>query len=303
MASFRAPLFKGMKTAVRPRIALATYEHAPQLAPDDQLLVPAFARIGIDAEPAVWSNDDVIWETFDGVLVRSCWDYHLRAGAFHAWLERLDASRLPVWNSVALLQWNAHKRYLLDLEQRGVAIVPTAVVAQGDVPGVRHVIEESGWTRVVIKPAVSASGFETHVIDPANDPAAWPIVERVAATGDVLVQPFAEEIPRDGEYSLMFIDGGFSHGAIKRAAAHEFRVQTEHGGSVDLIEISDDLIEQGANVLAALPETPVYARVDGIVRDGRLLLMELELIEPNLFLELQPGADTRLAEAVARRLD
>jgi glutathione synthase/RimK-type ligase-like ATP-grasp enzyme len=101
----------------------------------------------------------------------------------------------------------------------------------------------------------------------------------------------------------MFSDGGFSHGAIKRAAAHEFRVQTEHGGSVDLIEISDDLIEQGANVLAALPETPVYARVDGIVRDGRLLLMELELIEPNLFLELQPGADTRLAEAVARRLD
>src|SRR5690348_12778064 len=104
---------------MRPRIALATYERAPSLAPDDQLLIPALGAAGIDAEAAVWSDAAVVWETFDGVVIRSCWDYHLRYGQFREWLERLDASRLPLWNPLSLVVWNSHKRYLLDLAQRG----------------------------------------------------------------------------------------------------------------------------------------------------------------------------------------
>ena len=105
---------------MRPRIALATYANAPSLAPDDRLLLPALAAAGIDGEAVVWSDDDVIWETFDGVIIRSCWDYHLRHAQFRGWLERLDASRLPVWNSVPLVDWNAHKSYLIDLSSGAV---------------------------------------------------------------------------------------------------------------------------------------------------------------------------------------
>jgi glutathione synthase/RimK-type ligase-like ATP-grasp enzyme len=287
---------------VKPRIALATYEAAPSLAPDDQLLVPALARAGVDAEPAVWSDDAVIWETFDGVVIRSCWDYHRRVAEFVSWLERLDASRLPVWNPVPLVQWNANKRYLLDLEARGVGALATRIVPRGAVHEIDAAFAEAGTSRVVIKPAVSASGYETHAFSTPLSVDDREIVERIVNAGDVLVQPFAEEIPRDGELSFTFIDGSFSHAAIKRATGDEFRVQTEHGGSVAPIAGDPRLIEQAARALTVLPEIPLYARVDGIDRGGAFLLMELELIEPNLFLGLGAGAADRFATALARRL-
>ncbi len=287
---------------MKPRIALATYEAAPSLAPDDRLLIPALARAGIDAEAAVWSDDGVIWETFDGVVIRSCWDYHRRAEEFSAWLERLDASRLPVWNSIGLVQWNANKRYLIDLETRGIPALATRIVPRGAVHAIDAAFAEAGTSRIVIKPAVSASGYETHALALPLSTDDRAIVERVVNAGDTLVQPFAEEIPRDGELSFIFIDGAFSHAAIKRASGGDFRVQTEHGGSVAPITGDPRLIEQAARVLAALPEVPLYARVDGIDRDGTFLLMELELIEPNLFLELSDGAADRFATALAARL-
>jgi len=120
--------------------------------------------------------------------------------------------------------------------------------------------------------------------------------------GEMLVQPFADEVPRHGEYSFTFIDGAFSHATIKRPSRGEFRVQTEHGGSVDPIDVNESLVSQARQVIGALPETPLYARVDGIVRGGAFLLMELELIEPNLFLDYQSGATDRLARAIAARL-
>lgn len=285
---------------MRPRIAIATYANAPSLAPDDQLLLPALSAAGIDAEPAVWSDESVIWETFDGVVIRSCWDYHLRLDEFHAWLDRLDASRLPVWNAPSLVTWNSSKRYLADLAARGVPTIETRMVARGDVAGLLEAV--GSWERFVVKPAVSASGFETHALRRPLTDADRATLERVAALGDVLVQPFVAEVPRDGELSFVFIDGTLSHAAIKRASGDEFRVQVEHGGSVAPVDADPAIAAQATDVLAALPETPLYARVDGVAIDGRFLLMELELIEPNLFFDLRPEAPTWFAEALARRL-
>jgi glutathione synthase/RimK-type ligase-like ATP-grasp enzyme len=258
---------------------------------------------GAAAEAAVWSDDDVIWETFDAVIVRSCWDYHLRITEFRAWLERLDASRIPTWNSPDLMLWNSDKRYLLDLAARGVATIPTTIVPrEATLDAIVSLVADAAWTRVVLKPAISASGFETHAIDVPFDQPARETVARVVARGAALIQPFAAEIPRDGELSLVFIDAGFSHAAIKRAAAGDFRVQTEHGGRVDSIEPNASIVEQASRALAALPEIPLYARVDGIVRDGAFLLMELELIEPNLFLSHASGAAARFASAILHRV-
>jgi glutathione synthase/RimK-type ligase-like ATP-grasp enzyme len=283
----------------RLRVALATYEQAPGLAPDDRTLVPALDRLGIDAVATVWSRDRE-WHRFDGVVIRSCWDYHHRAGEFLSWIDGLAAANVPTWNSRALVRWNADKRYLLALAERGVATVPTVVASTMD-----EVISGAagrGWTRFVVKPAVSASGHETHALTLPLDEAAILSVSRAVALGDVLVQPFVDEVERDGEYSFSFIEGELSHAAIKRAAAGDFRVQTEYGGTVSRVDAPFDLAGQAASALAALPETPLYARVDGVARNGRLLLTELELIEPNLFLQHAPGASNRLAGAIARRL-
>lgn len=284
------------------RVVLATYEGAPELAPDDRALVPALASIGIEATPAVWSDPSVDWSAFDAVIVRSCWDYHLRLDEFRSWLAQLEEADVATLNSPSLIRWNADKRYLLDLARRGVATIPTMVVSGKTANDVARVAAAEGWSRVVIKPAVSASGYETYALDAPFDPGASAIAGRVASLGDTLVQPFAPEVPRDGEYSFTFLDGEFSHASIKRAAPTEFRVQTEHGGSVDAIEAPLALVTQAAAVLRALPEVPLYARVDGIARESAFLLMELELIEPNLFLELSAGADQRFARAIERRL-
>jgi len=285
----------------RPRLALATSEKAPNLAPDDQRLIPALDRAGTHAEPAVWSGDTA-WESFDGVVIRSCWDYHRRSPEFHAWLDRLEAGGVALWNAPPLVRWNADKRYLVDLAARGVATIPTVVVPRGRGRDAGAVAAAEGWTRLVVKPAVSASAYETHVLRAPLDEAALEVIARLTSAGDILVQPFIDEVAVNGEYSFTFLDGVLSHVTIKRAAAGEFRVQTEYGGSVSVAHPPAAIAEQAERAMAALHETPVYARVDGVARDGAFLLMELELIEPNLFLGYSPGAHDRMASAIARRL-
>jgi glutathione synthase/RimK-type ligase-like ATP-grasp enzyme len=285
------------------RVALATYGRAPALAPDDQLLVPALDALDVLAEPVVWSSH-AMWTAFDAVVIRSCWDYHLHSDAFRAWLDRLESAGVPVLNPASLIRWNSDKRYLNDLAERGVATIETSIVRRGRASEVEAVVAEKDWTRFVIKPAVSASGFETYAIDAPLDEHSRATIARVASNGDVLVQPFAEEIPRDGELSIVFLDGEFSHAALKRAATAtgEFRVQTEHGGSVERMAVADHLVAGAARSLSVLPVMPLYARVDGIVRDDQFILMELELIEPNLFLDLEPTAPARMARGIVRRL-
>lgn len=284
------------------RVALATYEQAPDLGPDDQLLIPALEACGLVPVPSVWSDPHVQWDSFDAVVIRSCWDYHLRAQEFAAWLARLEPARMPVFNSPAIIRWNADKRYLLDLARHGVATIPTMIVEGGGADAIIQLAAAEAWTRFVVKPAISASGYETYAFNTPIDDRAIGSLRRAASVGDVLVQPFADEVTRDGEYSFIFIDGGFSHATIKRAAAGEFRVQAEHGGRADAIEATDSLVSQAARVLSVLPEIPLYARVDGIARGDAFLLMELELIEPNLYFEYRDGAALRMARAIAARL-
>lgn len=284
------------------RIALATYDRAPGLAPDDRLLIPALERLGIGAEPAIWSDGSIHWRGFDAVIIRSCWDYHVRFAQFEAWLDALQADSVPLWNPASIVRWNADKRYLLDLAGRGVATIPTMIAMRGHADAVESLAAAEGWTRFVIKPAISASGYETFALRMPLDDASRAVITRVAGLGTVLVQPFADEIARSGELSFTFFDGAFSHATIKRARPGEFRVQTEHGGTVESIGVESALIEQAAAVVGSLDERPLYARVDGITRGDAFLLMELELIEPNVFMSYSENAAERFARAIAQRL-
>jgi len=284
------------------RVALATYDAAPDLAPDDQLLAAALERAGIRATPAVWSDRSVDWPSFDAVVIRSCWDYHRRHGEFVAWVDALDAARRRVWNPTPMVRWNSDKRYLIDLARRGVATVPTRIIERGSSVRVSDVAQAEGWTRFVVKPAVSASAHETHALDLPLDAEDRAVVERVVAQGDALVQPFVDEVTTDGELSLIFFDGEFSHAAIKRSRRGDFRVQTEHGGTVAPIDVVPSIVAEARRSLDALDEVPLYARVDGVGDERTFRLMELELIEPNVFLGAADSSADRFAAAIARRL-
>jgi glutathione synthase/RimK-type ligase-like ATP-grasp enzyme len=285
----------------RRRVALATYARAPNLAPDDRSLASALRSRNIDAAPVVWSDAATDWESFDLVVVRSCWDYHLRLVQFTAWLDHLVKIGTPVLNSPVIIRWNADKRYLLDLSARGISTVPTLVAENGSFDVVRET-QARHWDTFVVKPSVSASGYETHLLEHPLNTAARATLDRVASLGAMLVQPYIEEVSRHGELSFTFINGEYSHATLKTARAGEFRVQTDHGGTSEPVAPPADLVRQAADAIAVLPETPLYARVDAAVQHDALLLMELELIEPNLFLGYGAGAADRLASAIIDRL-
>jgi len=284
------------------RIALATYASLPGLNDDDRLLIPALAELGVTAAPAVWDSPDVCWEECRAVLVRSCWDYHRRLPEFLAWIDRLEQSGVALWNAAAVLRWNSHKAYLRDLAARGVPIVPTRWLERGDHTHLVAVLGWEGWPDAVVKPAVSASATGTWRTSSATAAADQGRLDALLRGGDAMVQPFIPEVADPGEWSLVFLGGRFSHAVLKRPAAGDYRVQWEFGGSALATEPPDHLIADAERVLAATPGDTVYARVDGVERDGRLLLMELELIEPHLFLGWDPRTAGRLARVIREEI-
>jgi glutathione synthase/RimK-type ligase-like ATP-grasp enzyme len=287
------------------RIALATGARWPDLPADERLVIPALARVGADASPVVWDDDAAPWTSFDAVVVRSCWDYHLKIEEFLAWLSRLSRLAIPVLNPPPLIRWNTDKRYLLELAGRGVQIVPTRVVPQGaDDSGrsLRQTLEALGADEAVVKPAVSASAHRTWRTSRATAAGDAATFGALVAAGDVLVQPFVSAV-RHGEWSVICFGGTPSHAVLKRPAPGDWRVQGELGGTAERRGAPPAVLDGAARALAAAgAERAAYARVDGCEVDGVFVLMELELIEPQLYLALEPAAPRRFAEAIAAAL-
>jgi glutathione synthase/RimK-type ligase-like ATP-grasp enzyme len=282
-------------------VALATSVKVPDLTDDDRLLVRALETAGVRAVPAIWNDANQDWQRYSAVVIRSTWDYHLKHDEFLAWLAELEAAGVRVFNAPALVRWNAEKGYLQDLAERGVAVVPTRWVERGEETSLADIVRETGWSEVVVKPSVSASAHQTwrmSAADPSDGDARF---RQMVANGRVLVQPFLDAILVEGEWSLLFYDGIYSHAVLKRPRQNDFRVQQEHGGTAGARVPSPHVIAEAHRVLEAAETIPLYARVDGCVVDGRFVLMELELIEPDLFLRAHPKAPDRLARALLMR--
>lgn len=279
------------------RIALVTHRALPQLSEDDRLVAQELRAQGADVESAVWDSPLVDWSRYDAVVLRSTWDYHLRRDDFEKWLAHLDAVGAAVFNPTSLVRWNIDKHYLGDLATRGVAIAPTMFVDRGDAT-LDQLFAQLSWADVVIRPTVSASGHETRRVSlhhGAGD-AEW--FHRVHGEYELMVQPFFEEIVKQGEWSFVFIAGQYSHAVRKVAAPGEFKVQHEHGGLLIVEHPRGIIIQHAESVTEQLPNGWLYARVDGFERDGALVVNEVELIEPSLFLAQHPSAPRRFATAI-----
>jgi glutathione synthase/RimK-type ligase-like ATP-grasp enzyme len=286
--------------SVPPRIAIATCREYPGLLDDDRPFHEALARQGVVAEPALWDGD-VAWVDYDAVLLRSVWDYYQREAEFRAWLDRLDRDRVPLWNRTSLVRWNMDKRYLEDLEERGIATVPTLWFDRGaDAEAVAVGVSTARWDEVVLKPTVSGGAWRTlRTRDVRGHREA---VAEILGSSGLMAQPFVRQVVDDGEYSLVFFGGEYSHAVRKRGKPGDFRVQWTHGGTHVAWTPSPSVVEQARAVVAAAPAAGAYARVDGVLVDGRLVLMELEQIEPYLFFEQAPGAAERFAKVLRDRL-
>ncbi|HET9280729.1 MAG TPA: hypothetical protein VFR24_02095 [Candidatus Angelobacter sp.] len=284
------------------QVALITWAGLPLGAESEQLLLPLLAASGINARMVDWRDSSVAFSSFDLVVLRSCWDYHLHANEFTEWLLR-TARVATILNKVDTVLWNSNKFYLRELEERGIQIAPTCFVASGEWIDRHHLQKIQNWTRVVAKPAVSASAHKTWVFDHRNFPSPEELGELMDGK-DFLLQQFIPEIQTQGEISFVYIDGHYSHAVLKRPASGDFRVQQEHGGSAKLFSPSASLLQKANAIAQAVPQVwdSLYCRLDAVEKNGKLILMELELIEPELFLGLAQGAAERFATAIIRRL-
>lgn len=278
------------------RVAIASCRSLPEPDPDEPLLLRALVAAGIEATVLAWDDPAAPFTDQDLIVLRSTWNYHQRVDDFVAWVE--DVSRTKrVLNPAPIVAWNARKTYLTELEQRGVDIVPTEFVLRGSPRRLEEIVRERGWDDVVVKPVVSAGSFRTERFSGASAAAGQAFLEALVADRDAMVQRWMPSVDTYGERSLVWIDGVFTH-AIRKTPRFAGAFEQVSGE----VPIADDERAFAGRALAPFAAELLYARVD-LVRDGEgtLRVMELELIEPSLFLAQCPRALDLFVAAIARR--
>ena|SRR3989338_8148788 len=277
------------------KIAFVTYAKSPGLTPSDKLLVKPLEMFGHQLFPAPWDNPKIDWREFDVLILRSCWNYHLYVDGFLFWLNNVKQLGLKLWNPYQIVRWNIDKKYLFDLEKKGIEIIPTKLIKKNSSLSLKEIFSQTNWQVIVVKPIVGASAFNIIRIKKSETEDGQKALKLLLQQNDCLIQPLMKEI-FEGEISMIFLGKKFSHAIIKLPREDEFRVQIELGGTEELTNLSPELIKQGQKIINAVEGNLLYSRVDGIVRDRKFLLMELELVEPHLFFDLHPPSALQFAQ-------
>jgi Prokaryotic glutathione synthetase, ATP-grasp domain len=290
------------------KFSFITYCELPTLDPDDQLIARALEARGHNTQPLVWNDRGVDWKQAGTCVVRSTWDYHKHVQEFSRWINEV-AKQTVLLNAPSLMLWNMNKRYLLGLENLGIRIVPTILCSSESIPNIESLCVRKGWNTLIIKPAI---GLATHGVKKFGTTQvdlelAMEHTTSLLKDGDVLIQPYLPSVETSGEKSLVFIGGEFSH-AVRKMPFQALAVAGQAGET--LAVATPDEIEFGSKVLNVLHEKTLYARVDivcdesfgdrvesGVERSGgEPVLLELELIEPSLFLSMKPSAAEMFAD-------
>ncbi|MHC5064381.1 MAG: ATP-grasp domain-containing protein [Planctomycetota bacterium] len=285
------------------RIGLVSCSRYKLPGPEDELVIPELAALGIEGIPIAWDSNPE--PDLDAIIIRSAWNYWHQPVEFGKWVqEQADRGRV-ILNGLPCIRWNLNKRYLKDLEGAGVDIVPSELVEAGSQVKLENILDERAWDEFVIKPLIGGDAHRIIFSRRAEAARAQSALDRLLRREGVLVQQLIPEI-RAGELSLIFFDHEFSHCERKIPKAGDLRSQ-EHAGSRTIPEeASAELIAWGERAMDAAKRilgSPLnYARVDAVPRDGRYLLMELEAIDAHLYLSDHPGSTARFARTIAARM-
>lgn len=259
----------------------------------ERLAAPLRAR-GLSVEAASWVDAEV--GAVGVVLPLISWGYHLRTAEWFARLDALEASGARLANPASVLRWNTTKTYLAELAGKGAPVVPTHAVERLTMEALDHARDVFGVDTLVTKPQISGGSQDTVKLRHADG-------LKGCTAGPALIQPFLPAVGEEGELSLFYFDGVFSHAVTKVAQAGDFRVQPQFGGQVSGVAPEPEALHAAEMVLKAAGRALTYARVD-LIRglDGAPQLMELEVIEPDLFLGHAHDEGAAFAQAVVRAL-
>lgn len=285
------------------RCAFLTLDDPSSYVIDDGLAIEPLRALGWEVQPVSWRRPGVAWNGYDLVVIRSTYDYMTAPDAFLAALEEIERSGTPLFNDLGIVRWNLRKTYLRDLAGRGVPVVPT-IWRDGLRPGeLGDLFRAVGAAEAVVKPVVGANAEGAWRLDARTVRERAEEIEAWYADRALMAQPFVPAVVQEGEFSLFYFNGEHSHTILKTPRASDFRVQEEHGGQIRPVAADAALLAAGGAALRAIGAAPLYARADFVrtpANDG-FWLMELELIEPSLYLRMDPGAPARFARAIHAR--
>ena len=277
-------------------VAIVTCVSLPEPDPDQDLLLAALASAGVDAKLVAWDDPNVRWADFQLAVLRSTWNYIQDLPAFLDWI-RHTSKLTQLLNPAEVVLANSHKRYLIELADRGLPVVPTSYWPKGADVSLAAVMAEQGWDDVVVKPAVGAGSYLTERFDVVTAAAGEQFWSRAIAQRELLVQPYLPSVAQYGERCLIWIAGEFTHAVRKNP-----RLGDAEESVSDALTMSSDELRVAEQALATVAHELLYGRVD-LIRDSadEPLIAEIELIEPSLFLQQSPAALARLVAAISAR--
>ncbi|MFD1186223.1 ATP-grasp domain-containing protein [Pontibacter rugosus] len=288
------------------QIALITYKSAGIYTDvseeENSRLYDLLSQKGLNITLEIWDDPAVDWSKYDVVVLKSPWDYFDKITAFYAWLDKLEQLGVRVLNPTSIVRWNTDKRYLIELQEKGVSVVPSLWLEQGAALNVDELFEKLQADKVILKPAISGGAKNTFALTQAEAQEQAASINNLLQQESFLAQPFVPEVQANGEWSFLFFNGEYSHTVLKTAKAGDFRVQHFFGGTVHTPEPPAHLLQTAHNIVDTYAQGCLYARVDGVEVNGQLVLMELELIEPFLFMATNDGAFERYYEALLEQL-
>lgn len=246
-----------------------------------------------------WRAADAHWDHYDLVVIRSPWDYQQACDEFLGVLARIEASTARLENSLDIVRWNIQKTYLRQLEESGVTIVPTHWVENPSMSQLQQLFEQLGSDDIVIKPVVGANADDAFWLKPDSSVEIFRAAEHTFRNRLMLAQPFVKSVTTSGEISLIFFAGEYSHSVLKTPKPGDFRVQEEHGGQIQSFEPDREIIEFAIRTLRNVPGDTLFARVDVVLlSNNQPALMEVELIEPSLYLTYNRQSPKRFADVI-----
>jgi glutathione synthase/RimK-type ligase-like ATP-grasp enzyme len=276
------------------KIAYILYENQGNYHPDQEAehngLLQFLQAKGLDIHPETWTDPDVNWAAYDLAVLKAPWDYFEKIDLFYQWLILLGDLGVRLLNPAPLVKWNADKHYLADIEAASLPVTPGVFLEKGATADLSTYFTRWNTDRLIVKPCVSGGSKNTFATGREQEPAITARLNELLREEAFLVQPFIPQIEEEGEWSFLFFNGQFSHCLLKKPKAGDFRVQQHFGGTIHPTVPPAGLLAQAGRYVSRFAGGCLYARVDGVLVNGRLLLMELEIIEPFLYLSAHPGS-------------
>ncbi len=280
------------------KIALLTCRDWPGVYEKEQKLALEISK-ELDVKVEIWNDPTVNWASFDCLIFRNVWDYFEFPKEFGEWLDMIEGLNIRTLNPLSIIKQNHHKFYLKDLQNQGIDIIPTVFIPKNTGLDL-SILKENNWEKAVIKPAVSAGSYMTTLFSQDEIPTIEAEYTPIALERDLLIQPFMPEIQKMGEISILFFQGQYSHSVLKKPKGEDFRVQAQFGGQYQEYFPDNSVIQTAENIVKTFSGELLYARVDGILKDGKFLLMEIELIEPDLYFDYAPEAKKNYLKALEK---